>query len=159
MVIEKIIQRYATRLNEEQLERIRAHATPLPHTRVRLLGQLSLLADPAFSAAVTLFSTVDFDAWIEGDWRAKQILSEVLRDYGLQYDELSGEIWMPEETEWRTMYANADLEFQTAMPLYTIVSKAVKAPEKNEQLLQAASALFGSELLALVRKYQKGSRQ
>lgn len=63
-------------------------------------------------------------------------------------------IWLPEETKYEQIYKSEYLEIISPLPIYLIVSKACKAPEKNKVLVLQAIDEYQDELLELLEKYQ-----
>jgi hypothetical protein len=99
-------------------------------------------------------ATVDFDEHLIGEPPLEDLFKKVLREHGLSYDEQSRYIWLPKETEYETLYSSEILLVTSPLPIYLIVSKAVKAPEKNKSLVRDAIVMYGDELLHLLEKYE-----
>jgi len=71
------------------------------------------------------------------------------------FDELSNEIWMPEETKYISIYKGQSVDGYYAEPEYVLLSKALKAPEKNKNLIIQYISIGPSQLfLDLCSKYQ-----
>ena len=120
---------------------------------IKVVGQTSLLADEFLSLKIELEATVDFDAFKESSYEIECIFKSVLRDVGMVYDDLSSEIWMPEETIWTTEFEGQFVKIEKAKPIYVIASKAIKAPERNMTLIKSALDLYGNELELLIIKH------
>lgn len=147
----KDLETHIVALNKERaLESLRM----VPLVEIVLLGQMSLLINPEINTSLNLVATRDVDALLKAEWSIKKRFLEILKHYGFEYDELSSEIWLPKETTFSTFYDSDYLVCKRIDPLYALVSKAVKAPEKNRILIRAALAKYGEELALLIRKYE-----
>ena len=102
-----------------------------------------------------LFGTVDVDAYASFNNLAKSIFCEILAKNGLIYDELSAEIWMPEETEYEAIFKGQNFDGYIAKHEYVLVSKLLKAPMKNRNILVEYLAKQPSSLFwSLSKKYK-----
>jgi hypothetical protein len=110
-------------------------------TEIWLLGQVSLLARPRVSALLHLAQTADLDAFLKMDGAVKGELKRLLAEAGLVYDEDSTLIWIPEGAVFEPLYSFSNLTVLALDPESALVSKAVKAPEKNKVLLREALTL------------------
>ena len=138
------------RLNEE---RERDGMLRLSKAQIKVLGQFSLLADEQFSASISLAATIDLDAIIEGEWIIEEELRKILKNKGLVFDELSREIWIPEGSKFLPYYESNRIKCMYLDPFAVIVSKAVKAREKNRLLVRDAIDFYGERLSREIRKY------
>ncbi len=121
---------------------------------LKILGQCSLLVQP--DVAIRLFPTAtkDLDGLIEGEFvTCRNELKKVLRKYGLVYDDLSKEIWLPENATFNQIYDGQKLEVLALDPISALVSKAVKAPDKNYSLIKRGLEIFGSKLSKELERY------
>ncbi|RMG40532.1 MAG: hypothetical protein D6719_10650 [Candidatus Dadabacteria bacterium] len=134
-------------------ERLKADLPALPHFEIKLLGQLGLFADDSLPNDIILSATRDFDALLKGDWSIIAALKNILQRHGLVYDELSSEIWMPPDTQYKPVYQSDYIKCESPKAIYTLVSKAIKAPEKNRSLIVDALTVYGEELLTLISKH------
>jgi hypothetical protein len=126
------------RIGEINRERRREGLPAAGKARIRLLGQISLLVDEGTSTALHLTQTADVDALLSMDHAAKEELKKLLKDRSYIYDEDSNLVWIPDGS---TFFVNLDnLEVEFIDPESALVSKAVKAPEKNRQLIRQAIA-------------------
>ena len=124
----------------------------IPHFFIKVLGQTALIEA---KVELTLFATMDVDAYANFQWAAREKFSQVLREYDLVYDGLSQEIWMPKETEYTLVYYSADFDGMVALPEYVLLSKALKAKVKNKNLISEYLGLGASTLfLELCIKYK-----
>lgn len=128
----------------------------LPHLKkieIHILGQFSLLADPEASAKLPLVATRDFDALVEGDWSARTLLKIALAEFNLEYDDLSKEIWLPDNPQFIELYNSNTLQISYLSALDTLTSKGVKAPEKNKNLIAKSLKIY-PDLLIRIQKYR-----
>ena len=107
---------------------------------VTLLGQMSLLVDPRASEALSLAQTADLDALLKMDHAVKEEFKKILRAEGLIYDEDSPLIWIPKDAKIRKVIDVGSITIKAIDAESALVSKAVKAPEKNKQLIREAIA-------------------
>lgn len=98
----------------------------------KLLGQSALLEA---KLNLHLNATSDVDAYTNAQSYVLEMLSKLLIKNGLRYDQLSSEIWMPEETIYVEFYLGKFVKVTRAEPVYIMISKALKAPSKNKTLL------------------------
>ena len=108
---------------------------PFRRLRVTVLGQHGLLIQKDKLSNIDLLATNDFDAFLNGEPPLEDIFKKTLRENGLTYDEKSEYIWLPEETRYSVIYESESIIVESPLPIYLIVSKAVKAPLKNKQLV------------------------
>ena len=116
----------------------------IPRFFIKILGQTALIEA---KLDLTLFATLDVDAYANFSSYAKALFSKVLQKHGLFYDELSNEIWMPQETEYLLMFKGQSFDGYIAKPEFVLVSKLLKARDRNrniiiEYLAKGPSALF-----------------
>lgn len=136
----KVFTELNKRVENENKERDLRGARRIPQTRIEILDQTSLLLQPELTVKLTLAQTGDLDAQLQADHFVKQNLKEILPDYGFIYDEDSFLIFIPEGSHFSTFLALAVIEVVVIDPESALVSKAVKAPEKNIQLIRQAIA-------------------
>ncbi len=117
------------------------NGTPLiAHSRIEILGQTSLLIQPDLTYKLNLVQTGDLDALLRADYFVKQSLKKILPDYGFIYDEDSPLIFIPEGSRFLSFLNLSMLDVVVLDPESALVSKAVKAPQKNIQLIRQAIA-------------------
>src|SRR3989338_4544551 len=104
----------------------------IPRFFIKILGQTALIEA---KVDLTLFATLDVDAYANFSSYAKTLFSNILRKHGLFYDEHSNEIWMPQETEYLSIFKGQTFDGYIAKPEFVLVSKLLKAPEKNRNIL------------------------
>jgi hypothetical protein len=116
-----------------------------------VLGQAAL-----FNAdlGLTLTVTQDLDAYADYDWAVQQELARLLAKEGKVLDPHGHEIWMPRETQYAPVYEGTYVDAFVADPDAVLISKACKAPEKNEALITEYLAKGASErFFELAKKY------
>jgi len=118
----------------------------------KILGQSALFEAPL---SLALAATGDLDAYTNASYAVCKYLDTLLEEYGMHLDPLSKAIWMPEETEYTSLYQGEYVEVLLAKPEYVLLSKAIKDPKRNreiviEYLASAPSRLF----MDLCEKYQ-----
>ena len=113
---------------------------PLSKSKVQLLGQMSLLANERVSMILWLAQTGDMDALLSMDGIVKEELKNVLKRQGFIYDEDSHLIWTPPGTKFEALFDLKNVLVEAIDAESALVSKAVKAPEKNKQLIREAIA-------------------
>lgn len=124
----------------ENLEREDMGGALIPRAQIKILGQTSLLAQPELTAKLHLAQTGDLDAHLRADYFIKVQLKELLQKYGLVYDEDSPFIFTPKKSLFLHFLDLKNLEILVIDPESALVSKAVKAPQKNIQLIREAIA-------------------
>lgn len=109
---------------------------------IKLLGQMSLLANERVSAWLDLVGTRDLDADLGNiEHPIKRRMIELLKANRLEYDEDSEKIWLPAGKKFEVLFRFKNLTVSILDPESALVSKAIKAKEKNKQLIQEAIAL------------------
>ncbi len=124
----------------ENLERGSMGGALIPKALIKILGQTSLLAQPELTTALHLAQTGDLDAQLRADYFVEAKLRELLPKYGLIYDEDSPLIFVPEGSDFLPFLELKNLEIVVIDPESALVSKAIKAPQKNLQLIREAIA-------------------
>ena len=104
------------------------------------MGQMSLLANKKVSLLLSLAQTADMDALLTMDHVLKEELKTCLRKHGLVYDEDSHLIWIPKGATFDDLFDLKNVIVKAIDPMSALVSKAVKAPQKNKQLIREAIA-------------------
>jgi hypothetical protein len=107
---------------------------------------MSLLMNVRLCERLDVASTVDVDALLAGPWSMIKLFREIVRENGLQYDDLSSEIWIPEKASYVEYYSSPLLEVRYLDAVSALTSKAIKAKEKNKILVRNALLIFGDEL-------------
>jgi hypothetical protein len=136
--LERLFMELNTRI--ERLNRVRRDKGLLstPKSKVQILGQMSLLANEKVSLLLSLAQTGDFDAFLRMDHAVKIELLQLLKREHLIYDEDSSLVWIPPRARFELMLDLNHVLVELINPESALVSKAVKAPEKNKQLIREA---------------------
>jgi hypothetical protein len=113
---------------------------PIPKAKVQLLGQMSLLSNDKVSPLLSLAQTGDLDALLRMEHVVKVELKRLLQKHGLIYDEDSSLIWIPPGAMFEALFDLDHVTVESIDPESALVSKAVKAHEKNKQLIREAIA-------------------
>lgn len=156
-VLEKIFHELDLRVDEENETRYETRyesgAARISVAEIKVLGQTSLLAQPEFTFDLDLAQTGDLDAQLKCDHFIKSELKKILPKYHLIYDDDSELIFIPAKSEFTQLSQYKNLVVKVIDPESALVSKAVKAPEKNKQLVRAA--LAGGKFLNLADRIVK----
>lgn len=125
----------------------------VPNCQITILGQMGLLIDKEIAIQLSPVATADLDAWVKADHQIITQFKKLLDTEGLVLDELSNEIWLPEEYKTESFFKGERVTCLKVKPLYLLVSKAIKAKEKNRILVKDAISVFREELVDLIVKY------
>jgi hypothetical protein len=126
-------------ITEQNREREQEGSVRIGKCEIKLLGQMSLMAQEKVAAVLHLFQTRDVDAKLEKmDHAVKQKLVSLLAAKRLVYDEDSHLVWIPKGSKFETLFDYKNFSVTVIDPESALVSKAVKAKEKNKQLIQDA---------------------
>lgn len=138
---------------ERNLNAIDACERFLPVTDILIIGQTALL-EAKFDFPVV--ATMDVDAYKEITYRIKVKFEELLAIKGKHLDPVGHEAWMPDETEFKTIHDGKIIIGKIAEPVFVIISKAKKSPEKNKFLIAdyLASQCRDDRIFDLADKYQ-----
>lgn len=136
-------------------ENIRARAEGTPAHKscsVRVLGQSALWAA---GVDLTLTATQDLDAYADYEWAVQRELERLLAEKGKVLDPHGHEVWMPRETRYNPLYQGTFVEALVADADAVLISKALKAAEKNGALITEYLSKGASErFFELARKYR-----
>ncbi len=141
--LEQLFRALDGRIREIDRERREEGRPPIPKAKVQLLGQISLLANKSASLLLSLAQTADMDALLSMDHVVQVELKKLLRDQGYLYDEDSKLIWIPNGSQFVTFLDLDRVTVESIDPESALVSKAVKDPGKNRQLIRQAIASDG----------------
>lgn len=135
-------------------ERAEIGGPKIARAEVRVLGQMSLLSNEQVSSKIALADTADLDAHLRTESVVENELRRILKEHGLVYDETSGEIWIPPGATFETLFDFERVKVTRIDPESALVSKAVKAQQKNRVLIQDAlgSGVF-PDLAERIEKY------
>lgn len=138
--IEELFVALDRRVEDLNSERRAEGLLGLPKSKVRLLGQMSLLSNERVSLILSLAQTGDLDALLTMDSVVKDELKSLLKQHGLVYDEDSYLIWIPPGAKFEKRLDLSNVLVESIDPESALVSKAVKAPKKNIKLIRQAIA-------------------
>ena len=138
--LELIFKELNERVDFINKERLEEGGLRVSRAEVILLGQMSLLVNKKVSAILSLAQTADIDAQLDMDSVVKKELTSILKKYGLIYDEDSKLIWIPPGAKFEILFDLKNVVVKSIDPESALVSKAVKAPVKNKQLIREAIA-------------------
>jgi hypothetical protein len=150
--LHRIFQTLDRRIDALNEERAETGGLKIPRGEIRLLGQMSLLANEEVSARIHLAETGDMDALLRADYLFLRELKPLLRENGFIYDESSEEIWIPEGAHFEELFDFENVRVVRIDAESALVSKAIKAPEKNRILVREAIA--SGEFPALVDRIE-----
>jgi len=122
----------------ENLRRREDGQLQLTKSKVLILGQTSLLLDKKLSAKLRLLQTADLDAKLQMEYFVKNKLKELLSEKGLVYDEESEKVFIPKGSLELDLFEFRNVLVKRLDSESVIVSKAVKDPDKNRQLIQSS---------------------
>ncbi|MDC0358427.1 hypothetical protein OAO01_06390 [Oligoflexia bacterium] len=97
-----------------------------------VLGQSALLEA---QLDLELAQTADVDVYNDASYAIIRKLESLLNEKGLHLDPLGAEIWMPKEVKCFEKFNGEYVRMLVAEAQYVMVSKALKAPEKNKELI------------------------
>lgn len=152
-LLRKVFQELDSRIEKENVIRREDGALPVSACEIKILGQMSLLANDKVSAILSLAQTADMDAVMTRNTFAKKELKETLKQYGLEYDEDSEKVWLPKNSKFLLLFELKNVVVKIIDPESALVSKAVKAPAKNKILIREAIA--SGEFPELARRITK----
>lgn len=138
--LEQVFKKLNERIESLSHQRRNEGIFALARAKVQLLGQMSLLANEKLSVILSLSQTGDLDALLTMDTIVKEELKKILKQQGLIYDEDSYLIWIPPKSKFEPLFDLKYVFVEMIDPESALVSKAVKAPEKNKQLVREAIA-------------------
>lgn len=119
---------------------------------ISLVGQTALLEA---AVPLNLAATQDLDVVGSYELSVEMRFAELARDFGKTIDPHAREIWMPKETRFTVVFEGALVTGRVAEPDFVLLSKALKAPEKNRNLITEYLASGASpEFMAMARRYK-----
>lgn len=148
----KIFQQLDQEIIALNLELQAEGSREIPNFYIKIVGQSALLEG---NTGLVLNATMDIDAFANFVWVAREKFCDILKQNHLVYDSLSSEIWMPEETKYVHLYKGYIVDGYYAEPEYVLLSKIVKAPKKNKNLILQYLAKGPSKLFLQLCKSHK----
>lgn len=119
--------------------------------RIRVLGQTALLEA---GAPLQLNVTNDVDVYADYEYAIQAEFQRLLATRGKELDPSGHEVWMPRETRYSDLFVGSYVTLQVADVDAVLVSKALKAPEKNRALVIEYLAAGPTErFLKMATKY------
>ena len=118
----------------ENANRVEMGALRLRPFEVKVLGQTALIEQ---HVKLPLVATHDVDAYANFDYTAMREFERLLLRRHRVFDRHSQEIWMPKETRYNVLFRGKIVTGKVARPEYVLLSKAIKAPRKNAELMRA----------------------
>lgn len=137
---EEIFHKLDEKIRVLNLEIRNEGLTSYKKVEITLLGQVSLLVNSDVSIALTLTQTADLDALLKAEHKVKVEFKKILEEYGYVYDEDSPYIWIPPQAHFKALFDFKYVLVKVLDAESALVSKAVKAPEKNKILIREALA-------------------
>ncbi len=148
----KIFQKLDEKVTKVNREFREDSSPEIPRFYIKILGQTALIEA---HLGLNLFATIDVDAYANFNWLAKTLFADLLLQHHLVFDELSSEIWMPEETEYVHIFRGDNFDGYIAQHEYVLISKLLKAPEKNLNIIIEYIAKKPSDLFfKMCQKYK-----
>ena len=138
--LQKVFEALDRRIVELNAERAEFGGIRIPRVEVKILGQMSLLLNESVSALIELAETGDLDAFLTAEFAVIRELRKLLKDEGLVYDDLSSEIWLPPNSRFEPLFDLDNVLVTRVDAESALISKAIKAREKNRILIQEAIA-------------------
>lgn len=137
---------------KKNIEFIHEGLMPIKPCYIKVLGQEALIEA---NIDLNLSATMDVDVYSNYEYSIKAKFEELLNIKGKILDPDGEKIWMPKETEYQEIFKGSVINGYIAKVEYVLISKALKAPEKNKILLIEYLAKGPSKLFFdLVRKYK-----
>jgi hypothetical protein len=135
--------------NREALEEALPRIAPCT---IKVLGQTALLEG---GVALSLATTNGVDTYADYPHAVEREFARLLRAMGRELDPLGHEVWMPRETRYPEFFRGRFVRVLLAEPEAILLSKALKAPAKNRQLIVEYLALGATDrFLDLAQKYE-----
>jgi hypothetical protein len=138
MTIESVFHELDLAIEAQNKSQKNDSGLTLGKAEIILLGQMSLISNPEVQAKIHLFSTMDVDAIVKGEYWIKKKLEELLSKEGLVLDPHSEEVWIPKESSFTRIFESPRLLCVRIDPVYALLSKAIKAKEKKSDFNQTS---------------------
>jgi hypothetical protein len=154
-ILLQIFRELNGRIEAENQVREDSGAVKLLPVEIQILGQMSLLANEMAAQFLVLQRTGDLDALIKSSQHfALHVLKkELLPKYGLVFDDDSEKIWIPPQSRFEKFCDFRFVRVKLLDPESTLVSKAIKAPQKNKLLI--VEAIASEQFSTLVERIEK----
>ncbi|MEY4579816.1 MAG: hypothetical protein RL701_4519, partial [Pseudomonadota bacterium] len=136
---------------EENASRREDGGLSLKPCTIKVLGQTALLEA---NVPLKLKLTMDVDVYANLEWVVQVEFRRLLAMQGRQLDPVGHEIWMPSETQYNNLFVGKYVTMLVADFESVLVSKALKAPEKNRDLVaQYLSRGASPRFVAMAQRY------
>jgi len=139
-LMEKIFADLNQAVELENRQRLKDGTLIIPKSEIIIYGQMSLMLNESVATFLNLIQTADMDAQLRMDYFAKSKLLELLKAKGLVYDEDSHLVWIPQDAKTIDLFQFKNIEVKLIDAESALVSKAIHAPQKNNQLIRQAIA-------------------
>lgn len=151
--MKNLFQKLNYEIAEENKERKESGAPKIQHAQINIMGQYCLLLNAKIQADLDLVLTNDVDAILEADYFVKKRFAEILKENGLELDPDSSFVWIPPKAKFEDIYQGENLTVSILDAESALLSKAIKAPEKNRFLI--IEALLSKKFKNLSDKIKK----
>ena len=142
--MKRLMEIIFTELNQavelENRQRLKDGTLIIPKSEVIIFGQMSLMLNESVATFLNLIQTADMDAQLRMDYFTKIKLLDLLKAKGLVYDDDSHLVWMPKDAKTIELFQFKNIEVKLIDSESALVSKAIHAPAKNQQLIRQAIA-------------------
>lgn len=136
----------------ENVRRRHEGSLQLKPCEIRVFGQSALLEH---GVPLSLAATRDVDARANYEYAVESQFRKLLEARGRVLDPVGHEGWMPRETRWLPVFEGEFVRLLLAEPEAVLLSKGLKAPIKNRNLLLEYLALGPSDrFLELAATYE-----
>ncbi len=151
-MLEKIFKDLDQWCIQEQKQRKKLGTLRLRPFFIKVVGQTALFEQ---KMKLSLIETRDVDAYADFDYLIMRQFEALLLKQNKTFDRFSYEIWMPKETEYKTVYKGRFVTGQMAKAEYILISKIKMALRKNSTLLKEYLEKKPSSLFfKLAKKYE-----
>lgn len=152
----RIFKELNERVASENADREESGSLKLRPVEVRVMGQATLLANEFAASVLTLAMTNDLDAVIERNqaFMISVLKKEILPKYQLVLDDDSRLVWVPPGSTFEVLCDLKYVRVKLLDPESALVSKAVKAKEKNKILI--VDAIASEKFPNLISRIQDG---
>lgn len=136
----------------ENVRRLREGSLRIRPCEIRVFGQSALLEH---GVPLALAATRDVDVRANYEHVVEQRFRTLLEAHGRSLDPVAHEAWMPSDTRWLPLFEGEFVRLLLAEPEAILLSKGLKAPLKNKNLLLEYLAKGPSDrFLELAAKYE-----
>ena len=132
VMLKNIFKKLDEWIGEQNIERVEGGMLSIRACEIKVIGQTALV-----EARISLHvpATMDVDVFANYEDSVRRKFASLLKESGKELDPVGHEAWMPKETEYEVFFVGKWLCAYLAKPEYVLLSKAMKAPDKNSALL------------------------